>query len=174
LFGRYPGQDYRQNGKGKFQTAVEIGNPAPVISVTNESKAEDRSSSLSSRKSLSPSAPPIVDQLEPSSSNNNSFTPSIEQKSASMTDTMTFYADKARIQITEQMNILAESAKNKFNEIVINPIIEKAKRDALMQAYELRELFPRTGWHDAHASVNGLAARDIASHFVQVSSYHLL
>ena len=34
---------------------------------------------------------------------------------------------------------------------------------------EPRELYPRMPWHDVQASVSGLVARDIASHFVQVS-----
>lgn len=32
----------------------------------------------------------------------------------------------------------------------------------------IRELYPRLGWHDVHAKVLGLPARDISSHFVQV------
>ena len=35
-------------------------------------------------------------------------------------------------------------------------------------ALEPREVYPRMPWHDLQASVTGLVARDIASHFVQV------
>lgn len=33
---------------------------------------------------------------------------------------------------------------------------------------ELRETHPRMPWHDCHAAVSGAAARDVASHFIQV------
>jgi hypothetical protein len=32
----------------------------------------------------------------------------------------------------------------------------------------IRELYPRLGWHDVHAKIIGLPARDISSHFIQV------
>jgi hypothetical protein len=32
----------------------------------------------------------------------------------------------------------------------------------------LRDMVPRMPWHDIHAFVGGIAARDIASHFIQV------
>lgn len=146
--------------------AVEPDNPArDVVSTNNEAKADDKTTSNLSEKGSSES--PTAELSESSHKSSSSLHP----KSSSITDTMTFFADKARTQIAEQMNIIAESAKTQFNKIVINPIIEKAKRDAILQAYDVRELFPRTGWHDVHSSVNGLVARDIASHFIQVRIY---
>jgi len=77
-------------------------------------------------------------------------------------------AEIAKNQIAGQMSNLAESAKLQFNKYVVTPYIEKQNLDALLKQYPIRELYPRTGWHDCHASVAGLAARDIAAHFVQV------
>ena len=37
----------------------------------------------------------------------------------------------------------------------------------------LRDMFPRMPWHDIHAFVGGIAARDISSHFIQVSKIEL-
>jgi hypothetical protein len=39
---------------------------------------------------------------------------------------------------------------------------------------EPREVYPRMPWHDVQASVSGLVARDIASHFIQVRHYFQL
>lgn len=38
----------------------------------------------------------------------------------------------------------------------------------------LRDMFPRMPWHDIHAYVGGLAARDISSHFIQRWNHHRL
>ena len=37
-----------------------------------------------------------------------------------------------------------------------------------MQRLPIRETHPRMPWHDLHAAVSGVAARDVASHFIQV------
>lgn len=37
-----------------------------------------------------------------------------------------------------------------------------------------RDMFPRMPWHDIHAYVGGLAARDISSHFIQRWNHHRL
>lgn len=54
----------------------------------------------------------------------------------------------------------------------INTHIETLKAGAINSRREanrpLREMIPRMPWHDVHASVSGVAARDLASHFVQV------
>jgi hypothetical protein len=34
----------------------------------------------------------------------------------------------------------------------------------------VREMYPRLGWHDVHSKIVGLPARDLSSHFIQVSS----
>ena len=36
------------------------------------------------------------------------------------------------------------------------------------QRVMLRETHPRMPWHDLHSAVSGAAARDVASHFIQV------
>ena len=41
-------------------------------------------------------------------------------------------------------------------------------------ALEPREVHPRMPWHDVQASVTGLAARDVAAHFVQVIFFLLV
>ena len=37
-----------------------------------------------------------------------------------------------------------------------------------------RDMFPRMPWHDIHAYVGGLGARDISSHFIQRWNHHRL
>lgn len=53
-----------------------------------------------------------------------------------------------------------QTAKEHYNSVVA----QKKGGNTL----EPRELYPRMPWHDVQASVTGLAARDCASHFVQV------
>ncbi len=54
-----------------------------------------------------------------------------------------------------------QTAKEHYNSVVA----QKKAGNTL----EPRELYPRMPWHDVQASVTGLAARDCASHFVQVT-----
>ena len=40
--------------------------------------------------------------------------------------------------------------------------------------FESRDLYPRTGWHDCQCCVSGVAARDVAAHFVERWNHHRL
>ena len=39
---------------------------------------------------------------------------------------------------------------------------------------DIRDQYPRSGWHDVHTSLNGSAARDVANHFVERWNHHRL
>lgn len=45
-------------------------------------------------------------------------------------------------------------------------------REGASSGWETRDLYPRSGWHDVHSSVSGLAARDVANHFVERWNHH--
>lgn len=40
--------------------------------------------------------------------------------------------------------------------------------------WETRDLYPRIAWHDVQAVISGSAARDVASHFIQVKVFYFL
>lgn len=52
--------------------------------------------------------------------------------------------------------------------------IQTKKSLKSLSTLEPREVYPRMGWHDIHCAINGRLARDVASHFVQVSFDALL
>jgi hypothetical protein len=55
----------------------------------------------------------------------------------------------------------------------INTHIETLKSGAVTRREgnrPVREMIPRMPWHDIHASVSGVVARDLSAHFVQVYS----
>lgn len=75
-----------------------------------------------------------------------------------------------------------KSSITAFSDVVMSSISQaKAAVDSYAEQYitskklknsnfwEARDLYPRMGWHDVQAGISGRAARDVASHFVQVN-----
>lgn len=86
-------------------------------------------------------------------------------------------ASMTRSSIYSEFKTTLESSKNSLYSSIdfITTQIQTAKehynsRVAMKSgnALDPREVYPRMPWHDIQASVTGLVARDIASHFVQV------
>ncbi len=50
----------------------------------------------------------------------------------------------------------------------VNVVIDPLKSQKSTQPPETRDLYPRMAWHDVQSAISGRAARDVASHFVQV------
>jgi hypothetical protein len=63
------------------------------------------------------------------------------------------------------------SAVDSFNRGV-DSLLEEMNKPKL--TIPIRDLYPRMPWHDVHCSVTGLAARDIAMHFIQRWNHHRL
>jgi hypothetical protein len=74
----------------------------------------------------------------------------------SFSETMASYASQAK------------AAMNSYKEQYITS--QRLKKSSY---WETRDLYPRMGWHDVHAGISGRAARDVASHFIQVSIFLL-
>jgi hypothetical protein len=72
----------------------------------------------------------------------------------SFSETMASYASQAK------------AAMNTYKEQYITS--QRLKKSSY---WETRDLYPRMGWHDVHAGISGRAARDVASHFIQVSIF---
>eukprot|EP01035_Chromulina_nebulosa_P020047 gene20047-26027_t len=124
----FPDKDYRQQGPGKYQTAIE-----KVKWINYEDDDEVNITGLENG--------PVVEDSKLSTNVTNSNRGSIAN-----------IADQAKSQLLKFSNsILAKT-----------PMNEK----------DLRDLYPRTAWHDVHCSVTGLAARDVASHFVKRWNHH--
>jgi phospholipase D1/2 len=49
-----------------------------------------------------------------------------------------------------------------------------SSNNAIERDSEVREMYPRMAWHDAHARVTGGPARDISAHFIQRWNHHRL
>eukprot|EP00595_Chromulina_sp_UTEXLB2642_P003834 CAMPEP_0196768118 /NCGR_PEP_ID=MMETSP1095-20130614/42358_1 /TAXON_ID=96789 ORGANISM="Chromulina nebulosa, Strain UTEXLB2642" /NCGR_SAMPLE_ID=MMETSP1095 /ASSEMBLY_ACC=CAM_ASM_000446 /LENGTH=617 /DNA_ID=CAMNT_0042137237 /DNA_START=857 /DNA_END=2707 /DNA_ORIENTATION=+ len=127
----FPDKDYRQQGPGKYQPAIE-----KVKWINYEDDDEIDISALDNG--------PVVEDSKLSASISNSNRASV----ASFSN----IADQAKSQLIKFSNsILAKTPVN---------------------GKDLRELYPRTAWHDVHCSVSGLAARDVASHFVKRWNHH--
>jgi hypothetical protein len=74
----------------------------------------------------------------------------------SFSETMASYASQAK------------AAMNTYKEQYITS--QRLKKSSY---WETRDLYPRMGWHDVHAGISGRAARDVASHFIQVRIFLL-
>jgi hypothetical protein len=70
--------------------------------------------------------------------------------------------------VTERVSSFTSQAQS-----FINNYVEQTYTTKKMKAsnyWETRDMYPRMGWHDVQAVVSGNAARDVASHFVQVNT----
>ena len=102
-------------------------------------------------------------QVDPNeSARNNSVMTSAGGKRSSMYEEFKAGLESSKASIRSSLEYIGAQIQT-AKELYTRHLQQKA-----MGALEPREVYPRMPWHDVQASVTGLVARDVASHFIQV------
>jgi hypothetical protein len=142
------------------------------VSDTSENWAEDRDvpetaeEKQAKEDALSGEYDDVHSQVDPNDTSGRSITSPSGKRSS------------ARLSFYNNIQAGLETSKNTIRSSLefIGTQIQTAKEMYIQRVQqraggglEPREVYPRMPWHDVQASVSGLVARDVASHFIQVS-----
>lgn len=154
---KYPGKDYRQPGPGKFKPARDIKiqpkNDKPTNNITSTNKDTNFISELDD--DIFDYGEDVMFELRSPRATTDSASDASEDTLASKSS----LADTLISGLSTMKNAAVDALKS------------SRKIKAL---YEIRDVYPRMGWHDVHAGVTGCAARDVAAHFVKRWNHHRL
>lgn len=157
---RYPGKDYRQPGPGKFPQTARRTSTSDLSFVDRPRGGQyDLVNNIFSEDDDGDDLISGLDELE---SRRGSTLSKASSDAAIATNTLHDAMQGSQKMLTKMKSQMMDG---------ITTVAEKFTEKTGIK-FEVRDLYPRMGWHDLHCGISGLAARDVSSHFVKRWNHH--